>query len=139
MAKNGKFGGMPPASGSGQQTSENQKRSFYASEQFNKAVVYIAGGSLVFSIGFVEKIVSITKCTDTKILMISWIMFASTLILNLFSHITSRTAVDSTLRGNKQTGKVLNIATLTLDGLAVFILLTGLALFVVFVNNNLSN
>lgn len=122
-----------------QSQKELQKRSFYASEQLDKAIVYLAGGSLVFSVGFIEKIVTITKCTNTKLLLISWMLFAGTLIINLLSHITSRFAMDFNLDQTKKVAKNFDIATRILNGLSILTLITGLSLFVIFINNNLAN
>ena len=69
----------------------------YAAEQFDKLVVYIAGGALVLTIGFVKDIVKITSDTNTSLLKISWICFALTLLVILVSQMTSAKAMDSQL------------------------------------------
>jgi hypothetical protein len=56
---------------------------------FEKNLVYLSAGALALSMGFIEKIVSFDKADDKWILVVSWGFLASTLLLNLASHLIS--------------------------------------------------
>lgn len=64
-------------------------------DDFEKNLVYLSAGSLVLSIGFIEKIVPMSKANCIGFLIISWCLIASTLLLNLASYLIS--AYHSTL------------------------------------------
>lgn len=128
------YGGI---SSSGSNIQENNKRSLFSYEQLNKAIVYIAGGSLIFSVGFVEKIVKFSHCTNNKLLMLSWIFFAMTLILNLLSYVSSAISINGAIAKKTSLERSFNIVTFIIDCLSVLLLLTGLIIFIIFVNNNL--
>lgn len=60
-------------------------------ENFEKGISVLAGGTLVLSMTFIEKIVSIGVCESKWTLIAGWIFLALTLLLNLISHqISSR-------------------------------------------------
>ena len=105
----------------------------YSSEQLDKAIVYISGGSLALSIGFVEKIVKITNSTDTTILKLSWIMFISCLVVNLLSHFSSIIGANCVLNKNEGCGIFFNIISWILNSVSILLILTGLVLFLVFI------
>lgn len=56
---------------------------------FEKNLVYLSAGALVLSIGFLEKIISFDKASNKWIVIVSWGILASTLLLNLASHLIS--------------------------------------------------
>ncbi len=58
-------------------------------DDFEKNLVYLSAGSLVLSIGFVEKIVPMKEANCTGFLIVSWSLIASTLLLNLASYLIS--------------------------------------------------
>ena len=58
-------------------------------DDFEKNLVYLSAGSLVLSIGFIEKIVPMSKASCIGLLIISWFMIALTLLLNLASYLIS--------------------------------------------------
>lgn len=58
-------------------------------DDFEKNLVYLSAGSLVLSIGFIEKIVPISKANCIGFLIISWFLIALALLLNLASHLIS--------------------------------------------------
>lgn len=56
---------------------------------FEKNLVYLSAGALTLSIGFIEKIISFDKATNKWLLITAWSLLASTLLLNLASHLIS--------------------------------------------------
>ena len=56
---------------------------------FEKNLVYLSAGALALSMGFIEKIVSFEKASNKWIVILSWVFLASTLLLNLASHLIS--------------------------------------------------
>lgn len=56
---------------------------------FEKNLVYLSAGSLVLSIGFVEKVVPMENAKYLEFLIISWSFIALTLLLNLSSYLIS--------------------------------------------------
>jgi hypothetical protein len=56
---------------------------------FEKNLVYLSAGALVLSMGFLEKIISFDKASNKWIVIASWGILASTLLLNLASHLIS--------------------------------------------------
>lgn len=65
-----------------------------AGEEFDKQVVYLSGGGLVLTIGFVKNIVKLSATAYLPFLLLSWILFAATLLLNLWSHKASAASTD---------------------------------------------
>jgi hypothetical protein len=65
-----------------------------AGDEFDKQVVYLSGGGLVLTIGFVKDIVKLSATAFLPFLLLSWILFAATLLLNLWSHKASATSTD---------------------------------------------
>lgn len=63
-------------------------------DEFDKQVVYLAGGGLVLTIGFVKDIVKLSATAYLPFLLLSWILFAATLLLNLWSHSASAASTD---------------------------------------------
>ena len=58
-------------------------------DDFEKNLVYLSAGSLVLSIGFIEKIVPMDNAKYTGFLIVSWCLIALTLLLNLASYLIS--------------------------------------------------
>ncbi|OUJ68983.1 hypothetical protein [Hymenobacter crusticola] len=57
-----------------------------SNQEFDKQVVYLAGGGLALTLTFVKDISSVTARQWLPVLLFAWVMFAITLILNLLSH-----------------------------------------------------
>lgn len=108
-----------------------------AERQFDKQIIYLSGGALVFSIGFVKDIIGVGKLPVCKwLLIISWICFASSLIINLFSYLSSRQAIDKELLGDEKKSNVYNLLTKILNWSSIFGLLFGLILLIIFASIN---
>jgi hypothetical protein len=111
----------------------------YSSEQFDKSLTLLASGGLVVTIGFVEKILKITQETNLVLLKLTWILFASTLLLNLFSHLSSSLSIDLELKKRNKSSSFFNGTTLVLNILSIIAVMTAIVLFIVFVSKNLKN
>ena len=73
---------------------ENRK---YSEQEYDKSIVYLAGGGLALTIGFVKDILKITEATNVGLLLVSWICFSTCLLINLLSHSWSVNAADAFL------------------------------------------
>jgi len=109
----------------------------YAEEQFDKLIVYLNGGALVLTIGFVKDITKITKETDTTILILSWSSFVVSLLLILLSHKSALASTNYELKLKEKTSDCFDIITRILNWLSFLILITGLILFIIFISKNL--
>jgi hypothetical protein len=58
-------------------------------DDFEKNLVYLSAGSLVLSIGFIERIVPMDNTKCIGFLIVSWCLIALTLLLNLASYLIS--------------------------------------------------
>jgi hypothetical protein len=56
---------------------------------FEKNLVYLSAGALALSIGFIEKVIKLQDASSRWLLIASWGLLASTLLLNLASHLIS--------------------------------------------------
>lgn len=74
---------------------ENRKSS---EQEYDKLIVYLAGGGLVLTIGFVKDLMQLTKSAYLGWLLTCWALFALCLITNLGSHWLAKQAFDSYLR-----------------------------------------
>jgi hypothetical protein len=68
-----------------------------SNQEFDKQLVYIAGGGLALTIGFVKDIVSITTATHTWLLLSTWISFVVAIFFNFLSHKVAAEAADDSL------------------------------------------
>lgn len=104
-----------------------------AENQFDKQIVYLAGGGLVFSIGFVKDILGVNKAPDCKILLFGvWICFAVSLIVNLFSYLTSSKTSNYQLNSNKKKSDTFDSLTKILNTTSIITLLLGIILLIWF-------
>ena len=60
-----------------------------ASQDFDKQIIYVAGGGLALSIGFVKDIVKVASSGSLGFLMATWAFLAFTLLINLISYLVS--------------------------------------------------
>ena len=81
---------------------ENRKSSEL---EYDKLIVYLAGGVLVLTIGFVKDLMQLTKSAHLDWLLLCWVLFALCLLINLLSHRLAKQAFDSYLR--EETGSAL--------------------------------
>jgi lysylphosphatidylglycerol synthetase-like protein (DUF2156 family) len=57
-----------------------------SSQEFDKQVVYIAGGGLALTLTFAKDIASVTSSFFVPLLLCTWLSFAAALLINLFSY-----------------------------------------------------
>jgi len=116
-----------------------QKIRTYSSEQLDKQIVYLAGGGLVFTIGFIKNIVDISKSTNLTLLFVAWILFVTTLVLNLVSHKSSIKAMDLELQLEHKKSDSWDNATDWLNSISILSLVLAIILFIIFVSLNIQN
>ena len=113
---------------------------------FEKNLVYLSAGALVLSIGFIEKIISFDKASNKWIVVVSWGILASTLLLNLASHLISvgnstkaREEMDMGMEYNKLIERIScrNKLMRTINWISYVLFAFGVILVVVFCSINM--
>ena len=66
-----------------------------SSQEFDKQVVYIAGGGLALTLTFAKDIAAVTNSFFIPLLLLTWLCFAAALLINLFSHRKATTSHDA--------------------------------------------
>lgn len=101
--------------------------------EFEKLIIYVASGGLVLTITFSEKILSIDKNGQFLNWLIStWILFALTIVISLVFHLTSIKAIDLKLLEEDSKSDKWNRATKLLHFFSVFLLILGIASFIIY-------
>jgi hypothetical protein len=77
---------------------DNRKSS---EQEYDKLIVYLAGGGLALTIGFVKDLMQLTKSAYLGCLLTCWALYALCLLTNLWSHWLAKKAFDSYLREEK--------------------------------------
>ncbi|MBN2520513.1 MAG: hypothetical protein JXB17_08415 [Bacteroidales bacterium] len=139
---------------------ERKRDQHYSLEQFDKLIIYISSGALIVTIGFVRDIVRITENTDTFLLKTCWYLLTLALIINLLSQIscyfsnkfeiyyTNKEINDLEDQGSFDKKKpevrkikffmrFFNVGTIILNVVSFISMITGIILFVVFINQNI--
>lgn len=57
-----------------------------AAQEYDKQIVYIAGGGLALTLTFATNIVKATGSNSSPVLFLTWVAFATALLSNLLSH-----------------------------------------------------
>ncbi len=109
----------------------------YSAEQFDKLIVYLSGGALVLTVGFTKDIVKINENTNTILLITSWTLFVSSLLLMLLSHKTSIIAMDCELNGKEKRSDNWDIVTEILNWTSTLSLFAGIITFIIFTYKHL--
>lgn len=132
----------------------------YAYEQFDKLIILISSGGLVLTIGFVRDIVEINADTNTGLLKGSWYLLTAALIINLLGQIMSLIANNLEikitnaeivlLKEGKEPSesgcvnwirkvffRISNFSVKISNILSFLLLVTGIVVFIIFVNQNL--
>lgn len=109
----------------------------YAEEEYDKLIVYLNGGALVLTVGFVKDIVTITEHTDTLLLKLSWILFTLSLLIILISHRTAIIAMNYELKEKTLISDRWDHITEILNWCAMLMLITGIICFLLFVNKSI--
>lgn len=74
---------------------EGRRLSF---QQFDKAILTLSGGGLGLSISFIHQVIQLENAFYKWLLILSWILFALSVMLTLISFITSQFAFDHQLK-----------------------------------------
>ncbi len=106
----------------------------YAGEQYDKLIVYLSSGALTLTVGFIEKIVDLSKVKDFTLLYLSWVLFSASLILILISHRTSLLSIDLEIKAKDKMSDVWNIVTDVLNWISMGALVVGIIIFIKFVS-----
>jgi hypothetical protein len=106
-------------------------------KQFDKQIVYLSGGGLVLSIGFVKDIIGFDSIPDFKYLLIlSWICFTFSLTTNLFAFKTASASINNAMVFNEKLMKLYDKITSFLNWISIFGLISGLIFFIIFATVN---
>jgi hypothetical protein len=139
---------------------ERQKDLNYSLEQFDKLIITLASGGLVFTTGFVKDIVKITVCTNTCLLKLTWFSFACSLVSILLGQIFSYYANKKIMKIKQNELNILetdceyddqtidvkkanrifmfyNQSIKFLNFLSVLALILGIIFFIIFININI--
>ena len=111
-----------------------------ADEAFNKLIVYLSSGALVLTIGFVQNVIDLPTAKFNELLIGSWILFTSSLLVILISYLTTVKSMDLEL--DKQKGKSnkwdkWDEITIFLNIASILTLVLGIILFIIFISINL--
>lgn len=107
-----------------------------AVSQFNKQLVYLNSGGLVLSIGFVKDIVDLTSSKCNILLIITWLFFTLSLLLNLISYKSTMKSMDYELNNILDKSDKQDVITNRLDNGSVFTLIIAILIFVIFISLN---
>jgi hypothetical protein len=103
-------------------------------KQFDKQIVYLSGGGLVLSIGFVKDIIGFDTIPDLKyLLIVSWISFTLSLMANLFAFKTASASINNAMVFDEKLMKRYDKVTSFLNWTSIFALISGLIFFIIFV------
>jgi len=106
-----------------------------AEEEYDKLIVYLAGGGLVLTVGFVKDLTKAAETRQVGWLLGCWITFATALLVNLVSHILSRSAADAFLVNNPKWEK-LDWWVSNSNWIALILVGIGVLSFIIFVFQN---
>ena len=96
-------------------------------------ILYLSSGALVLTVGFVEKVVDLSKIKNLFLLYFSWTCFSFSLIIILISHRTSLLSIDFEIKGNNKISDCWDRITKVLNWLSMIGLVTGIISFIRFV------
>lgn len=106
-----------------------------AEEEYDKLIVYLAGGGLVLTVGFVKDLTKAAETRQVGWLLGCWITFAAALLVNLISHILARLAADAFLVNNPKWEK-LDRWVSNSNWIALILVGIGVLAFIIFVFQN---
>ena len=129
----------------------------YSLDRFDILIISLSSGGLIFSMGFIKNILSPNVEINFVLLKISWILFGSSIIINLFSQVTGYFANKLEIKISKnlirhERGKPLkgdqdqfeknhkfyNSLTKYLNGSSLILLIGAVVLLIIFVSINLN-
>lgn len=92
---------------------------------------------LLISMGFIETIVDVSEGRIVWMLIISWSLFAISLVLNLFSHNQSINAVDERLLGDDEKADHYNKRIKCQNNLSILAMMLGMVFLIIFISINI--
>ena len=136
--------------------SEAKLSSKYSTDRFDILIITLSSSSIILSINFLDSVVINEELQCLCLLIISWCLFGSTIIFNLFSQLTAYNAHKWDIETTKtiikiEKGKELceiqekqqkkcdrwNSGTLTLNWFSVTSFVIGLILLIIFLSINI--
>src|SRR5690606_16144859 len=99
---------------------------FYSSERWDKQIVFINGGALFLSMGFLENVVDMGKSSFNCVLICAWGLFTCSLVINLLSHNLSIKAVDARIIGDDYNSVRIDRKTQLFNKISLVTLFVGL-------------
>lgn len=136
---------------------ENTKANIkYSLDRFDILIITISSGGLVLSLNFLKEILSSGSYYCSTLIFLSWIAFASAIIINLFSQVSGYFAnkielkiTKNIIRKEKKKPEIINQSkfekkktcldnlTQIFNGLSLLALILGIILLIIFINNTL--
>ena len=130
-----------------------QKAVDYSVERFDILIISLSTSGLILSIGFVKDIIKDFSKVDPILLKITWLLFASSLIMNLLSQVTGYYANKMDLKVTKDLirtekgeeskinvnrtecfHKIFNSFTIVLNAGSLIGLITGIITLIIFIS-----
>ena len=130
-----------------------QKAMDYSIERFDILIISLSTSGLILSIGFVKDIIKDFTKVNPILLKVTWLLFASSLVMNLISQVTGYYAnkfdlkvtrdLIRTEKGKKSKinvrrtdffHKTLNSGTMLLNGCSLVSLISGIIVLIIFIS-----
>jgi hypothetical protein len=112
-----------------------------SSSQFDKQVLFLASGALGLSFVFIKDIVKLNEAANKWLLILSWALFGTVILLSIISHYTSLKAINKKIRSmnNEEESKsqILDSFTKWFNILMIIFLASGLSFLTIFVGINI--
>ena len=112
----------------------------YSTEQFDKAVLYVASGALALSITFIDKLVPLASASAKTYLVSSWILEVITIVLFTINHYIAIKAYNTDLNNYIQDTDVSNKYTAFVKGINFWTIISlglGLISLIIFIQKNI--
>lgn len=104
----------------------------YGEETFDKLIVSISSGAIVFTVGFVKDLFTDINIKFHFLLISAWVLFSISLIVILISQKTSVAAIDARIVYKLKNSVYLNKITDILNYISFISLVLGVILFMLF-------
>ncbi len=108
-----------------------------AVSQFNKQLIYLSSGGLILTIGFIKDIVSLSTSKYNFFLVLTWLFFTLSLLLNLISYKSTMKSMDLELDGKGDESNKQDLITNRLDNGSLYSLISAVLIFVIFLSINI--
>ena len=134
---------------------QSKEKQTYSIRRFDVLIITLSSGALVFSMGFINDLITNISSSNTTLIKLSWLSYGISIVINLLSQVTGyiankyeiritqniiREKRGKKLKGNqkffekiKKTSNTLTIA-FNITSLVTFI--TGIALMIIYIFKN---